>query len=105
MTGRLSGSYDPYPVLIPWVWIGMNDEEKGHGADHPDNVPSLFPILEPIRENDVQRIVPNTLGDIKGHAVLGAVPARLFSIPFKFHRALVLTEMYAQKRISSRRAD
>jgi hypothetical protein len=87
MTGRLSGSNDPYPVLIPWVWIGMDDKEKGDWAYHPDDVPSLFPILEPIWENDVQWIVPNTLGDIKGHAVLGAVPARLFSIPFKFHRA------------------
>jgi hypothetical protein len=102
MTGRLSGAYDPYPVLILRVWIGMNDKEKGDWADHPDNVPSLLPILEPIWENDVQRIVPNTLGDIKVHAVFGAVPSRFFSVPFKFHRSLVLTSMYVQKRILSR---
>jgi hypothetical protein len=96
MTGCLSGSYDPYPALILQVWIGVNDKEKGDRADHPDSVPSLIPVLDAIRENNVQRIVPNVLGDSKSQAVLGEVRSRLLSIPFKFHHAPAFTLLYEQ---------
>jgi hypothetical protein len=79
----------------------VNYQKKGDRTHHPDCVPSLFSILEPIREDDVQAIVPNVLGDIKGHTMLGEVLSRLFGVPIKLHHDLSSREMYVRKRISS----
>ena len=58
MRCRLSGAYDPYPVLILRIWIGVNDQQKSDRANHANDMPALLSILDPIREDDVQRIVP-----------------------------------------------
>ena len=96
MTCRLSGAYDPYPVLILRIWIGVNDQQKSDRANHANDMPALLSILDPIREDDVQRIVPNLLGNIESQAVFGKIPSRLFRIPFKIHHARRPTNLYAQ---------
>ena len=60
--------------------------------------PSLFPVLESIGNDDVQRIVPDVLRKVERDAVLGEIFPRFFGFPVKLHDDLVFTKMYAQIR-------
>jgi hypothetical protein len=59
--------------LIFGIWVCVNDKQDGDRADRSNGVPSLIPILEPIRDDDVQGIVPNALREIEGDAMRGAI--------------------------------
>ncbi len=55
------------------------------GPDHPDGMPSLLSILDPIRDDDVQGIVENVLRKSEIHGVLDEVPSRFLRVPFESH--------------------
>jgi hypothetical protein len=92
VSGGLSGADDPYPLFIFGIRIGVNHEENGDRADHSDRVPSLFPVLESIGNDDVQRIVPDILRKVERDAVLGEIFPRFFGIPVKLQTTLYLRE-------------
>lgn len=78
MRGRPSGADDPHQGFIVGIRIRVDHNQDRNWPDHPDGVPPLFPIFEPIRHNDVQGIVPDRLGEVESHPVLlrdSAVPS------------------------------
>ena len=80
MSGRLSGTYDPDSFLIFGIRVCVNDKKDGDRTDHSDSVPALFTVFKPIRDDNVQGIVPNTPREIKGDTVAREVLPRFLRI-------------------------
>lgn len=59
MTRGLSGAYDPHPILVPRIGIGVNHKQQDDRPDNSDGVPALLSVFDPVRQDDMQRIISN----------------------------------------------
>jgi len=83
MGGRLSGANNPDTIFVQVIRVRMNHKKDGNRTDHPDRVPSLFTVHDPIRDDDVQSVVPDQRGEIESYPMFREVPSRLFRVPIK----------------------
>jgi len=74
---------DANAVFVVSHWVGMNDDQKGCRADGADRVSPLFAFHDPVRQNDVERIVPDFLGQFERHGVFREFRSGLGLVPFK----------------------
>lgn len=70
----------------------MNNNHDDDCADHTNRMPSLLSIFDPIRNDDMQGIIPNALSELESDAVFGQVSSGLVQIPFEVH----VSFMYVQ---------
>jgi hypothetical protein len=64
--GCLSGAYNTDSVIILGIRIGMDHKHYRDGPNKSDRMPSLLVTLEPIRQDDMRRIIPDPPRHIKG---------------------------------------
>jgi len=81
----------------------MYDEQNGDRTHHADGMPPFFVGLEAIREDDMQRVVPDPPRQIERDPMLGEIYLRLFSVPLKKYGYTIFTILYVQKSHASRR--
>jgi len=63
----------------------MDDDEHDDCADQADGVPSLLAVLEPIRDDDMERVVPYGDRQFERHPVLCTICAGFLGIPIELH--------------------
>lgn len=67
----------------------MYDNHNDDWANQANRVPPLFAILEPVRNDDMQWVVPYTLCEFEGDSMFGQVDPCLFQIPLEAHGNLI----------------
>jgi len=55
----------------------VNHKQESDRPDDADRVPALLSILEPIRQDKMQWIIPNALCKFEGNAMFGEICSRL----------------------------
>jgi hypothetical protein len=71
------------------IRISVDNHQDHYGLDHPDRVPSLLTILEPVRHDEMKRIVEHLLGEIERDTVLGKIAPSFFRIPFELQSSTI----------------
>jgi hypothetical protein len=59
MCRRLSSADDADQELIIGIWVGVNYDQDHNAPYDPDSMPPLLAVLEPVRDNQMKRIVPD----------------------------------------------
>ena len=83
MRCRFPGSNDPNTFIIITIRISMNNQQDDYGFDHPDRMPSLLTVFEPVRHDQKKRVIEDSLGEIECDAVLSKIAPSLLRIPFE----------------------
>lgn len=65
----------------------MHDYEQRNGSDDADGMPPLLIVDHPVRDDDMQRVIPDSACQLEGDVVLGEVGSRFGRIPFELHAA------------------
>lgn len=90
MRRRFSGADNPNPLFIVEIRVCVHNEQNHQPLDHPNRMPSLLPILEPVRHDEMKRIVEDILCEIECGTVLGKIALGLFSIPLELQGATII---------------
>lgn len=65
----------------------MHDYGQRNSSGNADGVPPLLTVDHPVRDNDMQRVIPDSACRLEGDVVLGEVGSRFGGIPFELHAA------------------
>ena len=84
-------------------WMAVRDDQHNNGTDYADGMPTLFPALDAIGQDDVERIIPNLLRQLERHAVLGRDSMSPSHRPIRKSRKLLCLQicMYARSGFRS----
>lgn len=90
MLRRFSGADNPNPFFIFEIRVCGHNEQNQQHLDHPNRMPSLLPIFEPVRHDEMKRIVEDALCKIECDTVLGKIALGLFSIPLELQGRTII---------------
>ena len=85
MRGGLPGGDNSDHFLAAFLVIGMSDKEHDDAARHPQCLPSLLSLFDPVQLADGMRIFKYKRRYLKADLVFGEIQAALLFIPKKTH--------------------
>lgn len=90
MRRRFSGADNPNPFFIVEIRVCVHNEQNHQHLNHPDRMPSLLPIFEPVRHDEMKRIIEDALCKIECDTVLAKIAPGLFSIPLELQGRTII---------------
>src|ERR1700677_3316699 len=67
---RFPCSDNANPPIVCYSGIDMNNYQESDRANHSNGMPTLLRIFKAIRDDDMQRIVPNAFREVEADAML-----------------------------------
>lgn len=73
MCSCLSRTNDADMILFIRNWVDMHNDHHCDYADDANRMPSLFSIHDPVGQNDMKRVFPNLLCQLKVHTMFAQI--------------------------------